>query len=83
MKYLLALTFLVLSSLTYAAEKKDTFSIDIKDGKLSEAASLVNQFCKSETAPITLKFPSEKVTIKAESITCKEATKLISDFDHK
>ncbi len=83
MKIFLSSAAVLSIAISGAVFAESTFDMEIKNGTLAEAANLVNGFCKAEMAPIEVKNPSEVVSIKFESTSCKDAAKLIRDFDAK
>lgn len=81
MKTVISSTCIIALAISISASAASTFDMEISDGTLEQAASLVNDFCKSEIAPIKVENPSVVVSIKFESISCEQAAELIREFD--
>jgi hypothetical protein len=77
---------LVLTSLTtplWADTPGDTFTMHFNDTRLAEAATLINQYCGAQVPVIEVKNPNQRITYKANAVSCTEAAGLLTRFDKR
>ncbi|UTA48050.1 hypothetical protein L1F30_00580 [Simiduia sp. 21SJ11W-1] len=79
-KIIAASALVALSSVAFA-EKSDVLSMEIQDGKLSEAVALVNGYCQGIVDTVEVKNPNEVLSLKLENISCKDAASLLTAYD--